>query len=79
MATTSQKIIRRLYVAGVGAAATVGAQKLMALAWKFVTGSEPPKPGDKDLPTKHAITWALASGVGMGVSQLVAKRLVSRP
>lgn len=76
--TTSQKIIRKLYAAGVGAAATIGAQKLMALAWKFVTGPKPPRHGEQDMSTRLAITWALASGVGMGMSKLVANRFVIR-
>ena len=50
----------------------------MKAGWKLVTGDEPPSPTDPDTPVLTAMTWALASGVGVGVTQLLTQRIAAR-
>ena len=50
-------------------------KKAVDLGWRWVTGNEPPTdPEDPDLTWKEAVTWALASGVGIAVARLLATR-----
>lgn len=74
----SDKVLLKVYGAALGAAATVATQKLLAFGWEFVTGEEPPEPGDPDTPLHLAVTWALASAVGVGVVQLMTNRFTAR-
>ncbi|NLT30151.1 MAG: DUF4235 domain-containing protein [Propionibacterium sp.] len=48
--------------------------KLLSRGWKVATGEEPPDAQDPDTPTGKALTWAIASAVGVVVSQLLTKR-----
>lgn len=65
-------------IAGVLGTVTAGiAQRLLTSLWRSATGSEPPAATDPDTPTAQALTWALASGVGIGVAQLLVTRLVA--
>ena len=74
----SEKLIQKLYGIALGAAVTIVAQKLLKAAWKLATGTEPPQPGDPDVPTTEAFIWALSSAVGMGAAQLATTRHVAR-
>jgi hypothetical protein len=43
-----------------------------------VTGNEPPSPTDPETPVLEAASWALASGIGVGVTQLLTQRMAAR-
>jgi Protein of unknown function (DUF4235) len=74
----TDKVIWKVYVAAVGTVATIGTQKLLTVAWKTVTGKEPPSGTDPETPLFAAATWALASGVGVGMAQFVTRRFAAR-
>lgn len=74
----TQKLLWKLYVGVIGAVTTIAAQRLLKAGWKLVTGDEPPSPTDPDTPVITAMTWALASGVGVGVTQLLTQRMAAR-
>lgn len=74
----SEKIVWKIYAGVVGAVTTIVAQKLVTKAWEIATGDEPPSPTDPDTPVFTALTWALASGVGVGVTQLLVKRVLAK-
>lgn len=74
----SQKLLWKIYVGVIGAVTTVVAKKLVVTSWKVVTGEEPPKATDPETPVFAAVSWALASGVGIGVTQLLTQRLAAR-
>jgi hypothetical protein len=74
----SQKLLWRIYAGALGAATTFAAQKLVALGWRMITGNKPPTPTDPDTPMVEAVSWAVASAVGVGVTQLVTQRLAAR-
>jgi hypothetical protein len=62
----------------IGAVTTIAAQRLLKAGWKLVTGDEPPSPTDPNTPVVSALTWALASGIGVGVTQLLTQRIAAR-
>ena len=70
--------MRRLYVTVIGFAATFAVQKLLTIGWKAVTGNEPPSPTDPRTPMRQALTWVLASAIGIAVAQLLTQRLAAR-
>jgi Protein of unknown function (DUF4235) len=74
----SEKLVWKIYVGVVGAITTIVAQKLLTKAWEIATGEEPPSPTDPDTPVFAALTWAFASGVGVGVTQLMTKRVLAK-
>lgn len=74
----SDKLVWKVYIGVVGTATTIAAQKLITLAWTKATGEKPPSPTDPDTPLGVAVTWALASGIGLGATQLVTARLAAR-
>jgi hypothetical protein len=74
----TNKLVWKVYVGVIGAVTTIVAQKLVTLAWKTVTGDEPPAPTDPETPAFTAVTWAVASGVGVTVAQLFAQRFAAR-
>ena len=74
----SQLMMWKVYTGVLGAVTTIVAQKLVTAGWKFATGDEPPSPTDPDTPFGVAVSWALASAVGVGVVQLVTTRYTAR-
>ncbi len=74
----SQKLLWKIYAGVLGAVTTIAAQRLVKLSWKAVTGNEPPRPTDPETPVVEAVSWALASGVGVGVTQLLTQRMAAR-
>jgi hypothetical protein len=74
----SQKLLWRIYAGTLGVATTVAAQKLVALGWRMITGKEPPTATDPDTPMAEAVSWVVASTVGVGVAELVTQRLAAR-
>jgi hypothetical protein len=74
----TQKLFWKLYVGVIGAVTTIAAQRLLKAGWKLVTGKEPPSPADPDTPVLTAVSWAMASAVGVSVTQLLTQRLAAR-
>jgi hypothetical protein len=55
--------------------AGVAARKAMTTSWKVATGKEPPQnPADPDVSLSEAMSWAVASGVAIGVARMLASR-----
>lgn len=71
-------LVWKIYAALVGTATTIAAQKLLNKGWEIVTGEEPPELGDPETPLHLAITWSIASAVGVGTAQLLTSRTVLR-
>ncbi len=60
---------------GAGALAGLVTQRLIDAAWKGLGhDSRPPVPADRRSSWTEALSWAVATGVGMGVSRLLAIR-----
>lgn len=77
MASTSQNISFRIYAGVLGAVTTIATQRLLKAAWKAATGDTPPDPNDPDVPATYAAMWAIASGLGLGASQVVLNRFLA--
>ncbi len=73
----SQRLVWNLYAGAVGALSAMIAQKAVRGAWKMATGDEPPDPNDPATPLSEALIWALAGGIGIGVSQLFTNRFAA--
>lgn len=73
-----QKLLWKVYIGVLGAVSTIAAQKIITTAWKAATGDQPPSPTDPETPVRVAVSWAIASGVGVGVTQLLVTRLAAR-
>jgi len=73
----NQAFLQKAYTALLSAAVTFVAGLALKRAWKLFTGNEPPNPEDPAVPVRQAVTWFLASGVGVGVAQLFFHRFVA--
>ncbi|WP_130865356.1 DUF4235 domain-containing protein [Acidipropionibacterium timonense] len=74
-----EKILWKVYAGVLGAVTTLVAQKAVEGAWRYVTGDdEPPRPDDPEVSTVKAVSWALASGIGIAGSQLLVNRMANR-
>jgi hypothetical protein len=67
----------------VGGAAAVAAgfatRKVMTLAWKRITGKEPPAhPEDPEVRLAEAVGWAAVTAVAMSTARLLATRMATR-
>lgn len=70
-----QKYGWRAIVIGTGALTGLAAQRVVELVWTAVRGSKPPKlAADRSSPWPEAVSWAVATGVGVGVARLLAVR-----
>ena len=74
----ADKLLWKLYATVIGTAATFAAQKMIKIVWKTITGHEPPSPGDPDIPLREAVSWAVASAIGVGSTQIVTQRLAAK-
>jgi len=72
------KFVYKIYAGVVGLVVTMVTQKALKAGWKVVTGAEPPQPADPKTPAGAAAVWALASGLGLGATQLLTRRLIAR-
>lgn len=72
------KVLERAYPLIVGAVTTMVAQFLVRKVWQIATGNTPPDPQDPDVPAREAVTWFVASSVGVGVAQLMVGRYSNR-
>ena len=70
----NDKVLEKAYPAIIGAVTTMVAQFLVRKMWQIATGNTPPDPNDPDVPTREAITWFVASSIGIGVAQLMVGR-----
>lgn len=75
---TSQKLVWNVYAGAVGALTTVVAAKAVNAVWELSTGEAPPEPNDPDIPLRRAIVWAIASGLGIGLAQLLVNRFAAQ-
>lgn len=58
-----------------GALTGFATQRFLEVLWTGIRGSTPPKvPADRRLPWPDAVSWAVATGVGVGVGRLLAVR-----
>lgn len=62
-----------------GGVAGFATRKVMSVAWKRVTGKEPPiHPEDPEVALAEAVTWAAVMAVAMSVARLLATRLATK-
>ena len=60
-------------------AAGFATRKALTLAWKRVTGKEPPAhPEDPEVRLAEAVGWAAMMGVAMSTARLLATRVATR-
>ena len=60
-------------VSALGAAAF--ARKALDKSWRAATGKKPPEnPADPDVEIWEAVSWAVASGVAVGLARMMAQR-----
>ncbi len=74
----SRKLLWNTYSGGAAALTAVIGSKAIASAWRYVTGEEPPKPGDPRTPVAQAIGWVLLTSIGLGLVQVLVNRTVAR-
>jgi len=61
-----------------GAVSTLVVQRFVTASWKTITGDEPPNPNDPDVSTAEAVSWTVASAVGLAVAQILVNRYTTR-
>jgi len=71
-------IIEKVYTTVMSAGLTFLLGLAIKKAWVKLTGTEPPDPEDPDVPTHQAISWFIASGIGVGLAQLIVSRQVHK-
>ena len=71
----SQRLFWNIYLGIIGSIAAVAAQKAVTTVWEVTTGERPPEPNDPAVPLRRAVTWAVTSGVAIGLTQLLLNRL----
>lgn len=60
---------------GLGALTGLVTQRVLEVIWKGLRGSTPPKvAADRSSSWADAVSWAVATGVGVGVARLLALR-----
>ncbi len=70
-----QKYGWKAIAVGTGALTGLAAQRVIEFIWTAVRGAAPPKvAGDRTSPWPEAVSWAAATGIGVGVARLVAVR-----
>ncbi|HKG33725.1 MAG TPA: DUF4235 domain-containing protein [Gemmatimonadales bacterium] len=74
----ADKLLWKLYAAAIGALMTVASKMLIKFAWKSITGREPPSPSDPEAPLQEAVSWTVASAIGVGVTQILTQRFAAK-
>lgn len=74
----SRKLMWNVYSGGIAAVTALVAHKVVNSVWTTVTGADTPDPNDPAIPGREAIAWALASGIGIGMAQLVVNRFAAQ-
>ncbi len=65
----------RLVSAASGAVAALVTRRVLLVGWaRFAPGDPPDDPEDPRTSLHQALTWAVATGVGLGVARLLAVR-----
>ncbi|AZZ39545.1 DUF4235 domain-containing protein [Acidipropionibacterium jensenii] len=76
---SSDTLFWKIYAGLAGAVTTLVAQKAVSLLWRTVTGDdEPPVSEDLEVSTGKALSWMVASGIGVAASQLLVSRAIRR-
>lgn len=74
----TQKLTFRAYSLVLGAAAALVSRKLVEAGWRVATGQKAPKDqSDAETSGTEAAMWAVASGIGMAVSQAVVNKYLA--
>ncbi|MBO0812690.1 MAG: DUF4235 domain-containing protein [Microlunatus sp.] len=73
----TSKLVWKVYIGVFGAVTTIAAQQGIKLAWKAATGKQPPSATDPNTPLIEAASWAIASGLGVGLTQFVVTRFAA--
>ena len=74
-----KRLIWKGISAGAAAVSVVVTQRLMTTMWRKVRGTPPPEgPADPRIALGPALTWAVAMGIGVAVSRMIAVRLSAR-
>jgi hypothetical protein len=69
----------KLVTAVVGAIAAFVAKKVLFIAWKQVTGKEPPEhPEDPQVALREALIWGILLGAGVHTAKMLATRATTR-
>ena len=71
-------ILEKVYTTVLSALVTFVAGFALKKVWTLATGGEPPNPEDPEVPAREAVTWFLASGIGVGIAQLVFHRTMAK-
>lgn len=75
---TAKDVTHSVLSAGAAIGAGLLTRKLLTTAWTRATGEEPPKnPADPTVGWQQALTWAAATGVGVGVGRVLGRRLAA--
>lgn len=74
----TEKLMWKVYAGLLGAVTTLVAQKLVTKVWEASTGEPVPDINDPETPVVSAVIWAAASGLGVGISQLLMNRYMQR-
>ena len=74
MAQNTKKVGWKGLSYALGALAGLITHRLLESAWKGLRDASPPVAADRRSPWPEALGWAVATGVGMGVSRLLAIR-----
>jgi hypothetical protein len=70
-----QKYTWKAIAVGTGALTGFATQRVIELMWTALRGSRPPKlAADRSSPWPDAVSWAVATGIGVGVARLLAVR-----
>ncbi|HEX4175106.1 MAG TPA: DUF4235 domain-containing protein [Acidimicrobiales bacterium] len=70
-----QKYGWKAIAVGTGTLTGLATQRVIELIWTAVRGSRPPKlAADRSSPWPDAVSWAIATGIGVGVARLLAVR-----
>lgn len=76
--TTNGKVGYKILAMAAALLAATASRKLLTLGWKTATGKEPPaNPESPDVTWGEAASWAVASGVVVGLVKLLAQRQVA--
>jgi hypothetical protein len=79
MRDTSKRFGWKALTYGAGALSAVVTQRVLGVVWKRVGGQAPPDDlANRQMGLTPALTWAVATGVGIGVTRLIALRSAAR-